>query len=302
METLNNQERIATLEQQLSEQKQSLLEYENLLREHRLLNKQLEIAERAKSHFLSNIRNEIINPFGSILGLSENIRQLEEGQLDKAQTMAALIYQEAFKLNFQLRNIFAAAEIESGEISIASSQIDFDALLQRVAVDFRYHLQEKRLRLKAGASQPIGAHNPREEDSRRLFRTDPDKLELILSNLLAHAIAYCRPEQALEVSYTIRASALQIIISNGEAEIGEKSEGSIFEQPSRFDTSATERHLRQGLGLSVVKAFLDVLGGAVESRALSPAGTWVVTIPEAPKPEEGDDFADGHVLFFNSPA
>ena len=109
MDTLNSQERIAALEQQLSEQKQSLLEYENLLREHRLLNKQLEVAERAKSHFLSNIRNEIINPFGAILGLSENIRQLEEGQLPKAQTMASHIYQEAFKLNFQLRNIFAAA-------------------------------------------------------------------------------------------------------------------------------------------------------------------------------------------------
>jgi hypothetical protein len=89
--TLINQELIASLGLQLSGHKHLLLEYENLLGEHRLLTKQLEVSERAKSNFVSNIRNKIINPFRLVLGFAESIGQLSEGQIGKAQSIASPI-------------------------------------------------------------------------------------------------------------------------------------------------------------------------------------------------------------------
>src|SRR5215203_4783690 len=70
-----------------------------------ILNMKLQFSESLKSNFISNIRNEIINPFSGILGLSKSIQFLNVTDLDKIKTMASLIHLEAFNLDFQLKNI-----------------------------------------------------------------------------------------------------------------------------------------------------------------------------------------------------
>ncbi|MBO4373189.1 MAG: hypothetical protein J5826_09675, partial [Bacteroidales bacterium] len=77
------------------------------------LNKKLSESESMKSHFISNITKEIINPFASILGLAKSITECADESPEKMKRMAAMIHREAFNLDFQFKNIFAAAEIEA---------------------------------------------------------------------------------------------------------------------------------------------------------------------------------------------
>ena len=86
------------------------------------LNERLRIAESHKSNFLSNIRNEINNPLTVIMGMAN---QLNMKVMDpkSVSITAETIYNEAFDLDFQLKNIFVAAEIEAGECSICASGI-----------------------------------------------------------------------------------------------------------------------------------------------------------------------------------
>jgi len=62
------------------------------------INKKLSEAESLKSHFISNITNEIVNPFASILGLSRNIIASRNVDFEKIKSMAELIHSEAFEL------------------------------------------------------------------------------------------------------------------------------------------------------------------------------------------------------------
>ena len=89
-------------------------ENDELLRSIQKVNEKLQDSERFKGHFISNITNEIVNPFSSVLALAENIRHLNESEIGVAHRLADLIYEEAFHLDFQLKNIFAAAMIEAG--------------------------------------------------------------------------------------------------------------------------------------------------------------------------------------------
>ena len=97
---------------------------EELSNELKLVNQKLKESEAMKDHFVSNIRNEIINPFSSIIGLSKNIMQAHKEDWTRVITMVTMIHDEAFCLDLQLRNIFMAASIEAGivtDLDVASA-------------------------------------------------------------------------------------------------------------------------------------------------------------------------------------
>ncbi len=116
------------------------------------VNEKLRDSERLKGHFISNITNEIVNPFASVLALAQNIKQLKEGEISKAHHMAELIFEEAFHLDFQLKNIFAAALIEAGKEAIKCSAIDINDLNNHICNYFKPLLDKKRIQLSVSLS------------------------------------------------------------------------------------------------------------------------------------------------------
>ncbi|MDI3528072.1 MAG: two-component system, OmpR family, phosphate regulon sensor histidine kinase PhoR, partial [Tenuifilum sp.] len=77
-EELSDNELLAELKRRFDQNKKTLDDLKHLNAELRLVNKKLEESEALKSHFISNITNEIINPFTSILGLSRAILSVEK--------------------------------------------------------------------------------------------------------------------------------------------------------------------------------------------------------------------------------
>jgi hypothetical protein len=84
---------------------------------------------------------------------------------DTARTMAGTMYHEAFDLDFQLRNIFAAAEIEAGETTVVAALVDVTALVRGLTAAFDHKAAEKGV---------TAVFEPGEEPL--MFKTDPDKL------------------------------------------------------------------------------------------------------------------------------
>ena len=70
MSKLTDEELLEELRKRIKNNKESLLELKELNKELQIVNKKLEESESLKSHFISNITNEIINPFTSIIGLA----------------------------------------------------------------------------------------------------------------------------------------------------------------------------------------------------------------------------------------
>ncbi|MBI1912711.1 MAG: HAMP domain-containing histidine kinase [Deltaproteobacteria bacterium] len=238
-----------------------------------LLNNRLLESEQVKSHFLSNIRNEINNPLTSVLTMCELVLA-ESGPLgpDTLRSAVSTIFQEAFNLNFQLRNIFAAAELESGEALLSVSKVDLQSLVSATADSFRHKASNKDIKIKIHFEEP----------EEKFFNTDPEKVERILANLLSNAVEYNLSGKPVEVKVWINDGLFNFSVADQGVGIDEEHFGVIFERFRQLDTGVSKSHLGHGLGLSITKEFLDFLGGFISVSSVVGKGTsFTVTIPES---------------------
>ena len=107
-------ELVDILQERLDSNRNALYDLKELTSVLEKTNARLQESESLKGQFLSNIRNEINNPLSSIMGLAQELLSSKDAGR-KTELCAPLIYAEAFNLDFQLQNIFIAAELEAGE-------------------------------------------------------------------------------------------------------------------------------------------------------------------------------------------
>ncbi len=294
MAKLTDKELIEELRIRMSEKTNALEELKVLNEKLRNVNRKLEESEALKSHFISNITNEIVNPFSSILGLSKNILSVDKENWKKVFSMVAMIHSEAFSLDFQLKNIFAAAKIEAGEIYPNIGTVDIPNLVKNVIESFRVEALKKKITFRLDFEKM---------DNNRFvnFRTDPEKIKLILSNLINNAVKFSFDEST--ISLVIRYDDQKIIfaVMNNGIEISKEYQQDIFDRFRRADSNITSVNRGHGLGLSIVKALTDLLGGEVSFSSERTDGTiFTVSIPEASEEEKSfTSSLDGDEIFFD---
>ncbi len=254
------------------------------------LNHKLAESEAMKSHFISNITNEIINPFASILGLSKSITECPPTEVERMKRMAAMINSEAFNLDFQFKNIFAAAEIEAGSMQPIIAMANIDEMLAGLMDQYAREIARKRLtRVLTNLS----------DQKPLLFKTDVDKLTMVISNLLCNAINFNRPDKKVEIQY-FRNEEGELVIKVIDEGLGisEENQKIIYDRFRRLDNGINSLNRGHGLGLSINKAYLDFLGGRLELDSKENIGTtFTVTIPES-QSDSNDYTEDANEVFF----
>lgn len=289
---LSDTELLEELRRRVTRNNQTVEELTTLNMELRDVNKKLEESESLKSHFISNITNEIMNPFTSILGLSRAILSVDKEAWKKVIQMVALIHAEAFSLDFQFRNIFFAAKIEAGEQTPEVLNADILALIDGVLDNFRYELRKKHLRVNFRDESP-------DKEAGLAFKTDPAYVKLVLSNLLNNAINFSFENNEIDLILRIENHALTLSVKDYGVGIAEERHKSIFDRFSRGDVPINSVNRGHGLGLSVSKAMLDLLNGTIRVESeLGKGALFVVQIPESEMPVEGYA-AESNEIFFD---
>ncbi len=285
---------IQELKKRFSEKKKAIEELQSLTEELKEVNKKLHGSEQLKSNFIANINNEIINPFASVLGLSRIILEIKENDWNKVKYMAKLIFIEAHNLDFQFKNIFAAAEIEAGHVYPQISNVDVIQVVQGVIDDFENDLKSKKLKVKF-------THKELNENGIFYFKTDTEKLRLIMSNLLSNAINFSK---GADVEIDIKSVNNSLVISVRDYGIGisDKNKKVIFDRFTRLDTGINSLNRGHGLGLSIVKAFLVLFGGEIEIESARYKGSlFTITIPEPDDLEDINEYSsEGNEIFFGN--
>lgn len=293
---LTDSELLAELQRRFELNRKALDELKVLNKELMQLNKKLEESEALKSHFISNITNEIINPFTSIIGLSKAILSVDKENWKKVISMVALIHSEAFNLDFQFRNIFVAAKIEAGEIKPEIIQVDVNNLLESVIESFKYELRKKNLKVEYSYNASNNSVNP------KIFKTDPEKLKLIVANLLSNAVKFSFEAGIIEIIANRDVNTLTISVKDHGIGISKENHKIIFDRFKRLDTGINSLNRGHGLGLSVNKAIIDMLNGSIDIESeLGKGACFTISIPEANV--DVDDLAtDANEMFFDQDA
>ncbi len=289
MRQFSDEEIIRELQGRLHAKDESNHALTAMTRKLKALNDKLIESEKLKTHFLSNIRNEINNPLTSVLTSCEII--LSEGGPKDRETLRSvigMIHKEAFALDFQLSNVFFAAELEAGESALSFSVVDIASTLRSLAASFQQRAVD------AGVQVLIDLSALNDD---RSFRTDAAKLRCIVSNLLSNAIEY-GAGSPVEIKAGKTWANLNISVKDRGPGIDAADQGAIFERFKQLDGGSTKAHGGHGLGLSVVRALLDVLGGSITLTGGKGEGAeFKISVPEGIRREtigafssEGNDF------------
>jgi len=223
-------------------------------------------SEALKSHFISNISNELVNPFTSILAIAENILGVEKENWKKVIHMVSLIHTEVFNLDFQLKNIFAAAKLEAGESNTEISLINMDQLLLDLIRSFRYQARRKHLQIEYTSEN-------RQIDTVIYFKSDASKIQLILSNLLSNAIKFSNTQGKIYIHAVKDMGDLCLTVQDFGKGISKANEQIIYDRFKRIDTGINSINRGHGLGLSIVRALSELLGGRITFESKEGIGT-----------------------------
>ena len=288
---ITDEELLSELKRRFDENKKMLDDERGLIEELNIVNQKLLASEHLKSNFLSNIRNEINNPIASILELSKNIK---EGEMDveAMKRFAALIFSETFDLDFQLRNIFLSAEIEAGESPLSVVSVNISSLISTVLDSFQSKIKKKGIELILT--------NLIEENT--IFKTDTEKLHLILSNLLANAIQFNDFGGQIEILTKIENNQFYFSIKDNGIGIAEDELEKIYDRFHQIESGTTKTYGGHGLGLSITKALLEILEGNITVYSeLGSGSNFVIEINELDFSEGDEDIysSDGNDFLFD---
>ncbi len=283
-----------TDEEILAEMKRRFIENQRNISELKILNEQLMDvnlklveSEKLKSHFLSNIRNEIINPLSSILSLSQSIATCDNTSHKTICDQAKFISDEAFNLNLQLNNIFASAEIEAGELLHEFYNVDIVGLIETELQRFKDFTAKRQLALDF-------ENHLTTQDPTFTFRTNPEKIKMIISNLLVNAVCWSEGQYKVIIRAKTSENNLIIEVQDFGRGIAPENIPHIFDRFKQLDPNIYSENRGNGLGLSIVKAYIEFLEGSIEVKSeLKKGSTFIVTLPQPPEGMETEGFSTG---------
>jgi len=253
------------------------------------MNERLERSESLKSNFLSNIRNEINNPLNAIMGLAGQL-SLIGAENEEVAAISSLIGAEATTLDFQLRNIFMAAELEAGEVNPRCVKVHIASALSDLVDSFQHTAAKKNVSLQLIL--------PEHEDG-TLVVIDFEKFQIIVSNLLSNAIEYSSDGGIVVISFLVEGDGcLQISVQDHGVGIPVEDQQRIFDRFVQLETGTTRSHLGHGLGLSISKALVDLMQGNITLVSAPGEGTqFIVTIPPCSILDDENSFSEAGNLF-----
>jgi PAS domain S-box-containing protein len=222
----------------------------NILLEH--AKEKAEESDRLKTAFLHNISHEIRTPLNSIMGFSDFLKD-QNLPPDKLKLYSELIIQSSHQLLSIITDIVHIATIEAGQESINEGIVNINKLCELIYQQYRFKIDKKNIRFNMYVEL---------SDIEAIILSDETKITEILSNLIGNSAKFTLHGE-INFGYRVDDEFLEFIVEDTGIGIPKEMHEIIF---SRFRQVETEAHLQyggSGLGLSISKAYVELLGGKI---------------------------------------
>ncbi|MEO6339446.1 MAG: ATP-binding protein [Caulobacteraceae bacterium] len=235
-----------------------------------------EAANQAKSDFLANMSHEIRTPLNGVIGV---IDALSRTELTPAQRdMVSLIEHSGVTLERLVSDILDVSKIEAGRLEIEQRVFDLQEELSSLIDLHQVRAHEKSLSFRV----QLG------EWARGRFHGDSTRIKQVLGNLLSNAVKFTDAgEVRLAIDVTDgdapgEPSRLSFEVSDTGMGFDAETGASLFQRFSQADTTITRRFGGSGLGLSICKALVEMMGGEIVAQsAVGHGSQFRVTLPLA---------------------
>ncbi|MBM2802178.1 MAG: putative Histidine kinase [Deltaproteobacteria bacterium] len=231
---------------------------------------ELEEANKAKDEFLGVVSHELRTPLNVIKGYAEVLHGKMFGELNSQQESALdKIKNQSINLLHMINDVLRATTIDAQTVRVTPVDIDLGALLIELRDSYRF----------ADASDREITWQFR--DDLAVLRTDEEKLRAVLQNLINNAIKFTECGViAISARCLPGNDAVEISVADTGIGIPADKIGAIFGMFQQIDGSVTRGYGGVGLGLYIVKNYLDLMGGRIEvTSELGKGTTFLITLP-----------------------
>jgi len=235
-----------------------------------------EESDKLKSAFLANLSHEIRTPMNGILGFTELLKEPDLSS-EKQQKFINIIQKSGARLLNIINDIIDISKIEAGEMQTDIKLTNIKEQIEYCYTFFKPEVEKKGLQLLVNNSSL-------EEDL--MIETDREKIYAIFSNLIKNAIKFTNKGSVL-FGYERKVEYLEFYVKDTGIGIPKDKLEAIFKRFIQADISNDMAIQGAGLGLSISKAYVELLGGKiwveseVENLAIGKAGgsAFYFTIP-----------------------
>ncbi len=209
-------------------------------------------SDRLKTAFLQNISHEIRTPMNGILGFTGLMK--EPGITgEEQQAYLDVIMISGNRMLNTLNDLMDMSMLETGQVKINVGNVNIQKEINTLFEMFRVEASKKGLELTKEFP---------EEESITAINTDREKVFAIMSNLLKNAIKYTR-EGNIAIGYMVESDDIVVYVKDTGIGIPNNRIDAIFERFVQADIEDVKVHEGSGLGLSISKAYIELLGGRI---------------------------------------
>ncbi|HVL72571.1 MAG TPA: ATP-binding protein, partial [Beijerinckiaceae bacterium] len=237
-------------------------------------NEALERAAQLRDDFVHHVSYELRSPLTTIIGFTQLLGDETVGALNPRQReYAGHIMRSSAALLAIINDILDLASIDTGSMELAREPVDIRESIEAAARGVADRLAESSVALAIDVPADIGS-----------FLADRKRVNQILFNLLSNAVGFSYPGQTVRVAARRRDGEVELRVSDEGRGIPPEVVEKVFE---RFESHTLgTRHRGVGLGLAIVRSFVELHGGRVELASAPGTGTTVTcTFPAAGAPQ-----------------
>lgn len=236
-------------------------------------NEALQEADRLKSEFLANVSYELRSPLTSISGFSEMLRQEYFGNLtEKQKEYVEGIHSSSQHLMQLVNDILDLASIEAGYMQLEVTRFDLHAMLKSVLPLLKERIKEHDLTVKLECPTKIGK-----------LLADETRMRQLLFKLLSNAVSFSPPGTTITFGAREQGEEQVVLFVRDQGYgISPEEQKAVFDKfykGSGKDAPKGKKRSGAGLGLSIVKSFIELHGGAVGLASGEGGTTIECTLP-----------------------
>lgn len=238
-----------------------------------------EESDKLKTAFLANMSHEIRTPMNGILGFTELLKE-PFLTVEKQQKFINIIEKSGTRMLNVINDIINISKIESGHMEIFVSKTNVNEITEELFDFFKMETEQKKIKMSLKNALPT---------KEALIMTDKGKIISVLTNLVKNAIKFTN-SGSIDFGYEKKGDYLEFFVKDTGIGIHQAQKDLIFKPFRQVSESSNHNYGGSGLGLSISKAFVEMLGGKI----------WVISNLDT-LISEGDNLKQGSSFYFTVP-
>jgi signal transduction histidine kinase len=212
-----------------------------------------EQANRLKDQFLATLSHELRTPINVILGYLQML--LADRTADPRRALEILDRNAQHQARL-IDDVLDASRITAGTLHLHPEEVDPAPLMREVIESLQPDIAAKSLRVASGAA-----------DGQAAIVADPKRLRQVFWNILSNAVKFTPPDGSIEIRIEPHESDVEISVRDSGRGISAEFLPHVFEMFRQGDPSSTREAPGMGLGLGLVKEFVELQGGTVTAES-----------------------------------